>query len=263
MWLVVVSAMLVLLCRPVASQQFEQLDPTEWRNTLTVYLWLPALDGDVTVRDRTAHVNSSISDAWDAIANLESGLTLHYEGSKGPATLIADILYMKLKAGATLGPGDGANITVRPSETIAELAEAYTVSKWMRGGSVAGDTQILGGLRYTNLGMSLSADLPELTFSASGRRWWIDPFLGARYRQVLSPRWAYSVRGDIGGFGIGTASHFVWNVILDARYGLSHQWGIDMGWRWLDYNYSTGSGSDEFAYDLLMNGPFLGFSYGF
>jgi hypothetical protein len=261
-WLLVISTVLglPLLCRPAAAQQFEQLDPARWTNTLTLYLWLPAESGDITVRGQTAHVDTSISDAWDALKHLTSALTLHYEGSKCRYTTILDIFYIKLEGSATVGENQD-QVTFRPTETIAEAVGAYTVYQKMEGDTTVADTQILGGLRYTNLGLGLSSSATGISLSDS--KGWVDPFIGARYRRILSRRWGYSIRGDVGGSGIGTSSHFVWNVILDARYSLSHQWAIDLGWRWLDYNHSTGGGDDLFRYDVLANGPFMGFTYGF
>lgn len=264
-WAIAITMVLGLpsLCSRVIAQQFDQLDSPEWRNALTLYAWLPAQSGDITVRGRTAHVDTTISDAWDALSNLDSAILLYYEGSKGRFTTIADVFYIKLKGGATLGPQGGLNVTFEPRQTIAEIAEAYTVCEKKKGDAVVADTQVLGGLRYAELGLALSASTTNLTFSDSQSRGWVDPFIGARYRQILSQRWGYSVRGDVGGSGIGTGSHFVWNVILDARYSLSRQWALDLGWRWLDYNHGTGSGTDLFQYDVLSNGPFFGFTYGF
>jgi hypothetical protein len=258
--LAVISAVLVLSCRPAAAQQFEQLDPAEWRNALTLYMWLPAMSGDVTVRGRSTSVDTSISDAWDALKHLSSALLVHYEGSKSRYSTILDIFHIELEG--TVGVSQIQDqITFRPTETIAEAAGAYTVCQKMEGETTVADTQILGGLRYTNLGLGLSSSSTGISISDS--RGWVDPFIGARYRRILSRRWGYSIRGDVGGGGIGTSSHFVWNVVLDARYSLSHQWAINFGWRWIDYNHSTGSGNDLFQYDVLSNGPTLGFTYGF
>jgi hypothetical protein len=50
-------------------------------------------------------------------------------------------------------------------------------------------------------------------------RGWFDPIVGCRLRVRLRERLTEQVRGDIGGFDIGEASRFTWNVeaLLEVR----------------------------------------------
>lgn len=71
---------------------------------------------------------------------------------------------------------------------------------------------------------------------------------------MLSDRWDLSLRGDIGGFGIG--SDFTWQMtaLLGYRFPL---FGADataaIGYRILDQNYDDG-----FEWDMTLHGPVLG-----
>jgi hypothetical protein len=69
-------------------------------------------------------------------------------------------------------------------------------------------------------------------------------------------RLSVSVRGDIGGFGVG--SHFTWNLAAILRYQVSPRVSAGAGYRILDINYSEGTGTRAFRYDVQMRGPVLG-----
>jgi hypothetical protein len=56
--------------------------------------------------------------------------------------------------------------------------------------------------------------------STSGDKGWVDPYVGARAIFDLTQRWALSLDGSIGGFGIG--SDFAWDAasLIGYRFGL-------------------------------------------
>jgi hypothetical protein len=69
------------------------------------------------------------------------------------------------------------------------------------------------------------------------------------------------VRGDIGGFGVG--SRFTWNMAAILAYQVSQYISVGAGYRMLDINFSEGKGSDTFKFDVQMRGPMLGFALHF
>jgi hypothetical protein len=38
---------------------------------------------------------------------------------------------------------------------------------------------------------------------------------------------------------------------------------LDLGYRWLDYDYEDGSGTDKFAIDGTLGGPYVAFTFRF
>lgn len=84
---------------------------------------------------------------------------------------------------------------------------------------------------------------------------WIDPILGLRARLDLTERLWLGLRGDLGGFGIGSASDFTWQAMGLLHYRLTEHWILSGGYR--------GLGFDREPYDLIQHGPILGFSYRF
>ncbi len=85
----------------------------------------------------------------------------------------------------------------------------------------------------------------------------MDPFLGGRLLLDLSEKWALSLRGDIGGFDVG--SELTWNVTALLGYRLSETMTLGFGYRHLDIDYEDG----DLVFDAQFSGPYLGLSIRF
>ena len=90
---------------------------------------------------------------------------------------------------------------------------------------------------------------------------WFDPIIVTRLTLPLENRWRLGVRGDIGGFGIG--SSFAWQVLPFAGYRFANVFELILAYRALAMNYETGSGTDLFVYDLTTFGPEIEFVFHF
>jgi hypothetical protein len=66
---------------------------------------------------------------------------------------------------------------------------------------------------------------------------------------------------EIGGFGVG--STFTWQVFPTFGVNLSKNASLEFGYRWLDIDYSSGENLTLFKYDVLTQGPVLGFGFRF
>ena len=71
------------------------------------------------------------------------------------------------------------------------------------------------------------------------------------------------VRGDFGGFDIGDASKFTWNIEAIVEYRCSACCSLMAGWRWLDIDRESASGNRKFGFDINMNGPIMGIVFDF
>lgn len=254
------ASLLILLCASMAHAQLNLCPPVEQNprtQSLTVYLWVPGQHGDAIIRGTPVNVDTSISDSWDNLwDNFEGAFSAHYENSKLPWTYIVDVLYLRLEN--TVNTQQYGPLTFTPTNWLAEAAVTYAVSASPACTKHPYRTEVLGGLRYTSMELEISDITGAKT---SGRQDWIDPFIGARYSKNFSSHWGYSVRGDVGGFGVG--DHISWNAILTLEDVLSPQWALDAGWRWLTYDYDNGEGPTRFQYDVTQNGPFIGTTYRF
>ncbi|MBW1817507.1 MAG: hypothetical protein JRJ60_10130, partial [Deltaproteobacteria bacterium] len=86
-----------------------------------------------------------------------------------------------------------------------------------------------------------------------------DPLIGGRYLWKMADKWTMILRGDIGGFGIG--SDFAWQAVGMIDFQPWKHVSFIAGYRALDMDYESGSGLDAFKYDVLMHGPVLGINF--
>jgi hypothetical protein len=258
--LLVAMLVLVEFACPLAYGQAREVRQEDswfhgWRfDVAPFYLWLPALNGRITVGETSASVDQSVGDTLDlAFESLKFAATGRVEARKGRALLTLDLMYMDL--GENVQTDVGAGVTVRSKQLILEFGGGYHLLDW----SVAGEgkpslaVDVLAGGRYVDLDSGITI---ENVLDVDRSQDWLDPFIGGRLRLDIIDRLSVSVRGDIGGFGVG--SHFAWNMAAILRYQVSPRVSTGVGYRILDINYSEGTGARAFRYDVQMRGPVLG-----
>jgi hypothetical protein len=119
------------------------------------------------------------------------------------------------------------------------------------------------GVCYTYLDIDL--DIKGIGDS-SGDQDWFDPLIGVRAFFDLSERWTLALNGNVGGFGIG--SDFTWGAMgtIGYRFPLfsaTNNARAVVGYRAIYQDYSEGSGSNRFEWDVTLHGPILGLVIGF
>jgi hypothetical protein len=87
---------------------------------------------------------------------------------------------------------------------------------------------------------------------------WIDPIVGLRLHADVTPKVGVTVLGDLGGFGIGSASRFTWQAIGLVTYDLSERWVLQAGYRALGLDRDAGVHAD-----FVMHGPIIGATFKF
>jgi hypothetical protein len=121
---------------------------------------------------------------------------------------------------------------------------------------------LFAGVRYWDLDLDL--DLVALPGAALdlGERW-VDPLVGGRLVKDVAEDWFVSVRGDIGGFGVG--SGFSWNVQGGVGYEVSSLFSLVLQYKALavDFENDKAGTADFLSYDTTTHGPLLGFVFRF
>jgi hypothetical protein len=97
--------------------------------------------------------------------------------------------------------------------------------------------------------------------SLRDERW--DPFIGGRVGWDASKRWSLGLRGDIGGFGIGDAAQFTWQLEGTAAFRLASWSRLLAGYRVLSFDTVDGGGTERSGVDLLQQGFIVGVAFGF
>jgi hypothetical protein len=118
----------------------------------------------------------------------------------------------------------------------------------------------VGGLRYNDLRTSIHGQTTGLISVSAGKSW-VDPFVGARLWIPITKSLTGIVRGDVGGFGVGSES--AWQIGLYLKYRASESFSILGGYRRLAMDYEDGSGTDRFVYDMTIQGPTFGLAWRF
>jgi hypothetical protein len=269
---------------PVPEERALQ-SSTQWTVKLTPYGWLPFLKGDQTIKGRTVEIDVTPS---QVLGHLEAFPFMGYaEASKGRLAIYSDIFYAKLgvsdsRAKSIAGLTARVAVDVDFEQAVVELGGAYQIAKWPTGsgGSVKDEISfarytaidVLAGARYWRqdmaVGVALTGTLDLNGLVVSGGRAiarqgsvdWLDPLVGLRVRHQLAPGQELMLRGDIGGFDIG--SKFSWNVMGAYSFdvGVHHGvlWSGLLGYRALSVDYEKGAGFSRYEYDVLQHGPIMG-----
>lgn len=235
----IVLAILVAVAAaaPVGAQ--DQSD--KWQFQIApLYLWAANVDGTMNVRGQLG--TDFQVDFKDAISNLETAFTIHFEARKGRWGLLADASYLNFSGTQDIGtPGQTADIEVE--NLLLEGAAGYEFSdRWW----------LIAGVRYFKLDPDISfAIRPPIEPSES----WTDVFAGIMWRPQLGERWTFSGRFDFGAGG----SDLVWNAAALIDYRLGNWAAIFAGYRHLDYDYKNQN--TGVTYDVSMSGPVAAFRF--
>jgi hypothetical protein len=242
--LLIVSAALAL-GQPMSSHAQGPGDGEEagrWRFVVAPYFLFPYMDGTVTIRGFDLDVEANPGDIFEA---LQFGGMLYLEANNGTWGVSLDGLYMDLEQTGRL-----ELLTAGMKQGAVELTGYRRVATW---------AEVLLGGRVTVLSASLIGEGGVI--DRKDDKVWFDPFLGARLQVPNTRKWRLAIRGDIGGFGLG--SDFVWQVYPVVGYRFSRLFEAAVAYRWLDMDYRTGSEGDEFRYNMTTFGPEVGLLFHF
>ncbi len=217
-----------------------QAPSDRWEVVVAPYFLGAAMSGTTAVRGRDLEVDVSASDIF---SNLQFGAMGVLAARKGNWGFGADAIWMAL------------GTTVR--ETNVDFNQGAFAFYGLRRLGPAAD--LTAGLRVNTL-------QGELTFKRLGEdvrqdKTWVDPLVGLVLRSPGEHRVVLKVYTEIGGFGAG--SDFIWQVFPTAGIKLGQRASLELGYRWLHMDYSTGEGNERFTYDVLTQGPIGGLSLRF
>ena len=144
--------------------------------------------------------------------------------------------------------------TSRRTFTTPVSVSTSTSANWAEAGIGARVNSIETGL-VVPPGMVLSG------IDTDDKHTWFDPIIAARFTIPLENRWRFGVKGDVGGFGVG--SSFTWQVLPFVGYRFARWFELALAYRAMGMDYETGNGTDLFIYDMTVFGPEIGFVFHF
>ncbi|MDD7983822.1 hypothetical protein PQO01_02525 [Lentisphaera marina] len=121
------------------------------------------------------------------------------------------------------------------------------------------------GIRYVDLKQKIDVTPPGPipTQNLGGSEDWVEPVIGARIGLPMTETLTFIMRGDYGGFGVGSAADKNYNVIVATEWAFDEQWSTILGWKYNYLDYSRGSGADEFGFDGSFSGVIAALTYSF
>ncbi len=246
-WIGCFCITVIVFCSVTQALAARDRNPDEWQFTLApLFLWGMNIDGDASIGPATAPLELNFKD--DVFENLGAVFTVHFEAKKNDLALFAEYQYVNLDPSSSIpnGPTIDIDFTIQ----AAEFGAGYRVVTW---GNT--DVEPIIGVRWAYQDLEATPSGGP-TLVDSGDDWW-DAFAGVRLWTHFNDRWTLISRGDIGAGG----SDFVWNLSFIVDYQVKNWVSVFFGYRWMDYDYDSGSGKERYAYDALQQGPLAGLSF--
>jgi hypothetical protein len=224
----------------------------KWNYRIEPYMMFPNMSGQTGIAGLPlADVDASASDIF---SKLQMGFMLNLEAGNGTWAINSDFLYMSLEKdinASTLVNGGRVNA----KQMGWEIAGFRRVAPWLEFG--------VGGL-LNSLSVEVDVDQKQIgggSVNKSGRqsRTWLDPMLITRMTTQGNKKLFAQLRGEMGGFGIG--STFAWQVQGIAGYRFSKLFDMSLGYRAISLDYQDGDGAKAFIYDVTTSGPMIRFGF--
>jgi hypothetical protein len=266
-----------------AHAQDKPAEKPDWTFVVTPYAWLMGATGSTTAKGQTIDVNAGIVDMF-AMTDTLVALMGNAEARHDKWAFGLDLIYTKMVATPsfasqrsptpwlTFSSQSGANV----SSTLVVIEGSASYEIWQPAPKTAVDGLL--GLRYwhasTNMDFAFNATAAIQTprdiglsrdagfaLASTGSMDWADPIVGFVVRHEIAPHHNLRLRGDVGGFGVG--SQFTWQSFAAYAYEFSSgstSWSAVLGYRALGVNYSAGSGTDARSMNMVLHGPVLGLS---
>lgn len=235
----------------------------------TPYVWATSVKGDLTVDGLTAPLDINLSDLWDMLENGEvrGGFMGHLGFGRDNWTIFinGDIVSMDPSAEVRR-----ATIETGMTMTLLELGGAidlYNADESDPANSPL-RLQMLGGARYYAVDAAAIVSLPNINpiVQIENGANWVDLFVGGQALAQVSPGTSVFVRGDVGGFGIGSSSLHSWNLATGISTAGICGSDLFLGYRLLDVDQSLSGGAGSplgFGVDQLIHGPVMGLTFQF
>ena len=236
----------------VTSFALAEQEKTEknWEfNLAPFYIWAVAIEGDLTVGTNTGPLKVPFSDIVD---NLEAAFILHFEAMyNNKFGLLVDVNYLDIGSDVTVPIGPGLPAKVDFNTTLGEVSGFYRINRDKH------NFDLIAGMRYTILEDNVTSNSGLTLVDVS--KDWVDPLIGMRWLWDFADKWKLIVRGDIGGFGVG--SDFSWQGAATVDWQPFKYVSFIGGYRAIGQDYKEGSGPTQFRLDATFHGPLLGVNF--
>lgn len=260
---VLLAASSTCLAEAEVKSEAAQTLKDDWSFTIAPYGWLAGVKGTVWTDGVATDLDIPVS---DFIENTQSAFQVYAQARYKKFYLAFDGTWATLGGDIETSVGplavsiDQRIYDIRLGALVAEKIRSLPDEKG-RVRRTFGDVYL--GARYfsTEVGLSLDLGLPRpIEKSSGGSRY--DPFVGfqAGFEGV---KWGFLARGDVGGFGVGSAARFSWQLQPMAVYKVTSRLAVLVGYRVLSYDTTSGTGAELNGEELTQHGPMIGAGFHF
>ena len=227
-------------------------DESSWQFGVSVPLWAPGIDGNVTVRGVQQDVNVSFDQLKD---HLDASFALGLEARKGKLGFFTGVGYMKFSGDYSSARDGHASSELK--FLVADAGVSYQLIK-----TETEHPFILAataGIRYWHTESDLTITGPRgvVSLNGSNKQNLVDPVFGLRASQYLTRKLHLDFAGDFGGFDISHDTDITWSASGVVTYDFAKWFSLSGGYKALALNESSGSGSNKKGVDLIFNGALL------
>ncbi len=218
----------------------------QWQFSITPVLWNASVKAQLT--DNNGGGGEPVNSDYNffSLENLSDYLSLQAEAKHGRFSLLFDSLRARYQDDAA---GKFINLDVSTELGFIELAAAYQLSDKYK-------LDLTAGVRRTFLDVmadfkiGAGGTFPAINEQSSSS--WNDPIIGLRYNYLLSDNWQLWLRGDVGGFGVGTKRSI--NALANAQYIFNDYVSFIVGYRYLEIDFKE----EDVLQEVKLKGVYLG-----
>lgn len=246
---VICTGVLILLSSAtllLPSQASAQGEDVEDFFRITPYIWLLGLDGTTAALGLDRDVDASFSDLLEYL-NIALMVNLRWQTRSGWFFEL-DPMWARLEADlATPGP---LPITGK-AEIDMLLADAIGGFKFNN------NFGAYGGVRSYDQDIKITFDLGQGQPQRLGDDW-TDFIIGIHAYGELGDKWTVAGKLDAAVGGDSDSAYY-------AQFAFNRKFGqnmlLNLGWRYYDVDYASGSGLTLFKWDVAHSGPAIGWSW--
>lgn len=241
----------IAVAEEVAPVPMAVEENSDWKQSITVYGWIPSLDG--TLKYNIPGDDSGTGES-DIISKLDGAFMGSYTIRKNKWSFLADVIYFKMSDSQAVS---GSILDV-PFEVSSEqelttwIVSGYAGYNLLENGTNTVDAIV--GLRYLSLDADISLNINNLQRSVSPSAEIYDGVIGLQGTANLSDNWYVLYHFDI---GAGDS-----DLTAQASAGLGYRFGwgdIRLSYRYLYYD----EGTDALINSLDAYGPQIGATFHF
>jgi hypothetical protein len=237
---------------PAWAEEKESDKKSPWEFSIMPYMSTVGVNGTVGVDHKTTQMNVP----WNKFKHyIQSGYALALEVRNDRHAVFFNGTYLKLDDDGTLR-NEKATVYVDATLQISNMELAYSYRLAKEAGYAF---DVFAGARYWRFKTDLDVVIPVAGYqnSYSDTEQWVDPIIGFVFKPALTKNLSLMVRGDVGGFGVG--SHFTWKGWGAFNYQFTRNIGGQLGYSYTSLNYSK----NGFTSNIDMQGAYGGIVFRF